>query len=93
MQTHVDFRGGPAHSFLSRGASRAALGVLFNNEVFAAKLKEVVDYYNFQPVQCYQAEAVDYQTVLDNILAVADVLTGMVMDVSDLLDAAENAAF
>lgn len=32
----------------------------------------------------------DYQTVLDDILAVADVLTGMVVDVSELLDSARK---
>ncbi|CAJ0994633.1 adenylosuccinate synthase [Sodalis praecaptivus] len=80
---------GPAYE--DKVARRALrVGDLFNKDTFAAKLKEVVDYYNFQLVQYYQAEAVDYQTVLDDILAVADVLTGMVVDVSELLDAARK---
>ncbi|MGL9723160.1 adenylosuccinate synthase [Sodalis sp. (in: enterobacteria)] len=80
---------GPAYE--DKVARRALrVGDLFNRDTFAAKLKEVVDYYNFQLVQYYQAEAVDYQTVLDDILVVADVLTGMVVDVSELLDAARK---
>ncbi|MGP4122980.1 MAG: adenylosuccinate synthase [Sodalis sp. (in: enterobacteria)] len=72
--------------------ARRALRVsdLFNKDTFAAKLKEVVDYYNFQLVQYYQAEAVHYQTVLNDILAVADVLTGMVVDIAELLDTARK---
>lgn len=80
---------GPAYE--DKVARRALrVGDLFNKDTFAAKLKEVVDYYNFQLVHYYQAEAVDYQTVLNDILAVADVLTGMVVDVSELLDAARK---
>lgn len=71
-------------------AARRALRVsdLFDKERFAAKLKEVMDYHNFQLVHYYKAEAVDYQTVLDDVMAVADVLTSMVVDVSDLLERA-----
>lgn len=80
---------GPAYE--DKVARRALrVGDLFNKDTFAAKLKEVVDYYNFQLVHYYQADAVDYQTVLDDILAVADVLTGMVVDVSELLDSARK---
>ncbi|VFS61962.1 Adenylosuccinate synthetase [Leminorella grimontii] len=61
-------------------AARRALRVsdLFNKERFAAKLKEVMDYHNFQLVHYYKAEAVDYQKVLDDVMAIADVLTSMV---------------
>lgn len=80
---------GPAYE--DKVARRALrVGDLFNKDTFAAKLKEVVDYYNFQLVHYYQADAVDYQTVLDDILAVADVLTAMVVDVSELLDSARK---
>lgn len=80
---------GPAYEDkVARRALRVA--DLFNKDTFVTKLKEIVDYYNFQLVQYYQAEAVDYQTVLDDILGVADVLTGMVVDVSELLDAARK---
>lgn len=66
------------------------VGDLFNKETFAIKLKEIVDYHNFQLVHYYKADAVDYQTVLDDVLAVADILTAMVVDVSELLDGARK---
>ncbi len=66
------------------------VGDLFNKETFAVKLKEIVDYHNFQLVNYYKVEAVDYQTILDDVLAIADVITGMVVDVSELLDTARK---
>ncbi|NIG87678.1 adenylosuccinate synthase [Serratia symbiotica] len=63
---------------------------LFNKETFAVKLKEVVDYHNFQLVNYYKAEAVDYQATLDYVLSIADILTAMVVDVSELLDNARR---
>lgn len=80
---------GPAYEDkVARCALR--VGDLFNQNTFAAKLKEVVDYYNFQLVYYYKAEAVDYKTVLDDILSVADILTSMVVDVCELLDNARK---
>ncbi|KHS78012.1 adenylosuccinate synthase [Pectobacterium brasiliense] len=61
------------------------VGDLFDKETFAVKLKEIVEYHNFQLVNYYKSDAVDYQKVLDDVLAIADILTGMVVDVSDLL--------
>ncbi|ATA26549.1 adenylosuccinate synthase [Brenneria goodwinii] len=61
------------------------VGDLFDKQAFAVKLKEIVEYHNFQLVNYYKVEAVDYQKVLDEVLAIADILTGMVVDVSDLL--------
>ncbi|AJI94784.1 adenylosuccinate synthase [Yersinia ruckeri] len=66
------------------------VGDLFNKETFATKLKEIVDYHNFQLVHYYKVEAVDYQEVLDGVMAIADILTGMVVDVSELLDSARK---
>ncbi|MGL4486759.1 MAG: adenylosuccinate synthase [Yersinia sp. (in: enterobacteria)] len=66
------------------------VGDLFNKETFAIKLKEIVDYHNFQLVHYYKTDAVDYQKVLDDVLAVADILTAMVVDVSELLDNARK---
>lgn len=68
--------------------ARRALRVsdLFDKTRFAAKLKDLVDYHNFQLVHYYKAEPVDYQQILDDVLAVADLLTSMVVDVPDLLD-------
>ncbi|MBJ7222754.1 MULTISPECIES: adenylosuccinate synthase [unclassified Brenneria] len=61
------------------------VGDLFDKQAFAVKLKEIVEYHNFQLVNYYKVDAVDYQKVLDDVLAVADILTGMVVDVADLL--------
>ncbi|POD90058.1 adenylosuccinate synthase [Pectobacterium odoriferum] len=61
------------------------VGDLFDKETFAVKLKEIVEYHNFQLVNYYKADVVDYQKVLDDVLAIADILTAMVVDVSDLL--------
>ncbi len=66
------------------------VGDLFNKETFAVKLKEIMDYHNFQLVNYYKVDAVDYQTVLKDVLAVADILTGMVVDVADLLNKAHR---
>ncbi|WP_413722083.1 adenylosuccinate synthase [Sodalis sp. RH24] len=66
------------------------VGDLFNKTTFATKLKEIVEYHNFQLVNYYKVEAVDYQTILDDVLAVADILTGLVVDVSELLDTARK---
>lgn len=68
------------------------VGDLFDKETFAEKLKEVMEYHNFQLVNYYKAEAVDYQKVLDDTMAVADILTSMVVDVSDLLDGRVSVA-
>lgn len=80
---------GPAYE--DKVARRALrVGDLFNMAQFAEKLEEVMEYHNFQLVHYYGVEAVDYQTVLDGVTAVADILTSMVVDVSDLLDQARK---
>lgn len=63
---------------------------LFNRETFAEKLKDILDYYNFQLVHYYKAEPVDYQQTLNDIFAIADVITGMVADITTLLDNARQ---
>ena len=68
------------------------VGDLFDKATFAEKLKEVMEYHNFQLVNFYKADAVDYQKVLDDVMAIADILTGMVVDVSDLLDRRASVA-
>lgn len=66
------------------------VGDLFNKETFAVKLKEIMEYHNFQLVNYYKVEAVDYQSVLDEVMAVADIITAMVVDVADLLNKAHK---
>lgn len=58
---------------------------LFDKETFAEKLKANLDYYNFQLVNYYKAEAVDFQKTLDDVFAVADIIKGMVADITTLL--------
>ncbi|WP_286237031.1 adenylosuccinate synthase [Neptuniibacter halophilus] len=73
------------------------LADLLDKERFAAKLKEVMEYHNFQLVNFYKAEAVDYQTVLDEALAMGENLAPMVADVTamlhDLRKAGKNIMF
>lgn len=81
---------GPAYEDkVSRRGLR--VGDLFNAELFAEKLKEVMKYHNFMLTDYYGAEAVDYQTTLDDALALADYLKSMCVDVTELLDQARKA--
>ncbi|ATA19540.1 adenylosuccinate synthetase [Gibbsiella quercinecans] len=66
------------------------VGDLFDKATFATKLKDIIDYHNFQLVNYYKVDAVDYQKTLDEVLAIADILTAMVVDVSELLDSARK---
>lgn len=78
---------GPAYEDkVSRRGLR--VGDLFNPELFAVKLKEVMEYHNFMLTEYYKAEALDYDTVLAEALSVADLLKSMVVDVTELLDQA-----
>ena len=43
------------------------VGDLFNREAFAEKLKNILEYYNFQLVNYYKVEPVDYQKTLDDV--------------------------
>lgn len=67
------------------------VGDLFNKELFAEKLKALMELHNFTLTQYYKVDAVDYQTTLDNALAMADMLKAMTVDVTDLLDKARKA--
>jgi adenylosuccinate synthase len=58
---------------------------LFNQEQFAAKLRDVVDYHNFALQHYFKAETVDFQKILDETLAMADTLAPMVADIPELL--------
>ncbi len=67
------------------------VGDLFNPEQFATKLKELVEYHNFALVNYYKAEPIDYQKTLDEVMAVADLIKAMVVDVATTLDEARTA--
>ena len=66
------------------------VGDLFDMEAFAEKLKEVMEYHNFALVNYYKVDAVSYEEVLEQAKGYADLLTSMVIDVTDELDAARK---
>lgn len=58
---------------------------LMHPERFAEQLREVMEYHNFTLTQYYKTDEVDYQTVLDEVLAQAEELKLMVADVTSIL--------
>ncbi|WP_427981119.1 adenylosuccinate synthase [Agarivorans sp.] len=66
------------------------VGDLFDMEQFAIKLKEVMEYHNFQLNHYYDAPSVSYEEVLEQMTKMAPVLIAMVTDVTDLLDQARR---
>ncbi len=75
---------GPAYEDkISRRGLR--LGDMLDPERFATKLKEVMEYHNYALVNYFKAESVDYQAVLDEGLAMAEILRPMTCDVTDML--------
>jgi adenylosuccinate synthase len=76
---------GPAYEDkIARRALRA--GDLLHRERLAAKLGEVLDYHNFVLKNYYRTKALDYQTLLDETLVLADEIIPMITDVSEMLD-------
>lgn len=75
---------GPAYEDkVSRRGLR--LGDLLNEQRFAAKLAEVLEYHNFALTQYYGADPVDYQEVLSLCIELGAQLKPMIADVTDLL--------
>jgi adenylosuccinate synthase len=75
---------GPAYE--DKVARRALrVGDLFDPVRFAARLRENLDFYNFQLTQYYKADAVDFDTVYQTIMQLAERLKPMVADVSRTL--------
>ncbi|MGB0894913.1 MAG: adenylosuccinate synthase [Parashewanella sp.] len=80
---------GPAYEDkVSRRGLR--VGDLFNKELFAVKLKEVMEYHNFMLTEYYKVDAVDYDKTLADALELADYLKSMCVDVTELLDQARK---
>ena len=73
--------------------ARRALRVydLFYPERFAEKLRENLDYHNFVLTKYFGAEAIDYETVLARVMADAEQIKPMVVDVSAALHEAHKA--
>ena len=75
---------GPAYE--DKVASRGLrAGDLLYPDVFARKLKELTDYHNFMLTEYFQEPAVDYQGMLNEALAMAEVIKPMLTDVSEKL--------
>ncbi len=71
---------GPAYEDkVSRRGLR--VGDLLNAETFKDKLKEVMDYHNHALVNYFKQDAVDYQTVLDEIMGMRDKIISMIADI------------
>lgn len=72
---------GPAYEDkVSRRGLR--LGDLQDKEAFATKLSEILKYHNFVLENYYNAEPVDFDTVLADTLAMAEELLPLMMDVT-----------
>lgn len=67
--------------------SRRGLRVsdMLDPQRLAEKLKEVMEYHNFSLVNYFKADPVDYQTVLDETLKMAEIIKPMVCDVTNEL--------
>jgi adenylosuccinate synthase len=61
------------------------LGEMFDAAHLAERLKEVMDYHNFALKHFFKQDEVDYQLVLDQALAHAEVLKPMVEDIPGTL--------
>lgn len=75
---------GPAYEDkVSRRGLR--VGDLLNADTFAEKLKGVMEYHNFTLVNYFKADAVDYQTVLDEIMGMREKIVSMIADIPAML--------
>lgn len=75
---------GPAYEDkVARRALRA--GDLMHRERLAAKLGEVLDFHNFVLKNYYKSKPIDFQSVLDNTLGLAEVIIPMIKDTTELL--------
>ncbi|MDO8862685.1 adenylosuccinate synthase [Haliea sp. E1-2-M8] len=75
---------GPAYE--DKAARRGVrLGDLKDPQRFATKLREVMDYHNFQLEHYYKVAPLDYETVLRETLEMAAELLPMVADVTAIL--------
>lgn len=62
------------------------VGDLLDRERFTEKLRGVMEYHNFALEHYYKADPVDFQSVLDSSLAMAEVIAPLVSDVTEQLD-------
>lgn len=62
------------------------VGDLSNPDMFAEKLRQVMEYHNYMLEHYFKHETVDYQKSLDETLALGDKLSSVIADVPALLD-------
>jgi adenylosuccinate synthase len=75
---------GPAYEDkIARRALR--VGDLKNEKVLSMRLEKIVDYYNHQLVSFYKHKAVDYKTILKDLLPTIDVIHDMIKDTTCIL--------
>lgn len=75
---------GPAYEDkVSRRGIR--VGDLLDQDAFAEKLKEVMEYHNFALKEYYKVDTVDYQQVLDETLAYGEKMIPMIADIPGML--------
>ncbi len=75
---------GPAYEDkVSRRGLR--LDDLFHRKRFAAKLGEVLDYHNFMLQHYYKVDTVDFKKVLDEALAMQEMLEPLIGDVPEII--------
>lgn len=80
---------GPAYEDkVSRRGIR--LGDVLKPELFASKLHEVLDFHNFMLTEYYGCEALDFDKVLSDTMALADQIKSLLLDVSDYLHCARE---
>lgn len=80
---------GPAYEDkVSRRGLR--LGDVLKPELFASKLHEVLDFHNFMLTEYYGSEALDFDKVLSDTMALADQIKPLLLDVSDYLHCARE---
>ncbi|WP_392559063.1 adenylosuccinate synthase [Orbus mooreae] len=66
------------------------VGDLLDRKMFAEKLKNVMEYHNFQLVNYYKVEPISYDNVLNETLAMADTIVPMIADIPSLLESARK---
>lgn len=80
---------GPAYEDkVARRGLRA--GDLLNTDEFGKRLKDLVEYHNYMLINYYQVQPVDYDQILRDTLALADLIKPMLIDVGEELHALQR---
>ncbi|ARC53525.1 adenylosuccinate synthase [Candidatus Riesia pediculischaeffi] len=57
---------------------------------FEARLKEIIDFHNFQLIHYYHSSSIGYQETLEEIISCSEVILEMIEDVSEILNRAHD---